>query len=203
MKILFLQLLGILGDHVKRTHWLFVLVFGLIISTPSLAEWAALATTDDGAWGVSVRRPSKVQAESEAIKNCNKYKTKEAKCKIAGALDQIGYAAVVQSTTRIQISIQDTLEDAKRYALDNCAKHTSPDDVCRIEWTDFNGVIRNKSEPSNNADCRPKTREIRCRSNCTNGNCVVEYENGCKIRVQVTPRFDSFSNQWTYPSPSC
>jgi len=25
----------------------------------------------------------------------------------------------------------------------------------------------------------------------------VEYENGCKIRVQVSPRFDPFTNQWT------
>lgn len=187
----------------KRTHWLFVLVFGLIISTPSFADWAALAMADDGAWGVSVRDASKKRAESEAMKYCNKNKTKGAKCKVVGALDQLGYVAVAKNTARIDLNIADTLEDAQRSALDNCAKHTSADDECKIVWTGVNGVIRNKSEPSNNADCRPQTREIRCRSNCVNGNCVVEYENGCKIRVQVSPRFDSFSNQWTYPSPSC
>lgn len=188
----------------KHSQWLlFSVVFGLIISTPSFADWAALATADDGAWGASVREASKKQAESEAMKNCNKHKAKGAKCKIAGAIDTLGYAAVAQSTTRIEFNIADSPEDAKRNALDNCARHTSTDDECVIKWTGINGVIRNQSESSNTADCRPKTREIRCRSNCVNGNCIVEYENGCKIRVQVNPKYDSFQNQWVYPSPSC
>lgn len=46
--------------------------------------------------------------------------------------------------------------------------------------------------PNGNAECRPKGATLRCTSQCSNGNCVVTYENGCKIRVQVQPRFDSF-----------
>ena len=52
-------------------------------------------------------------------------------------------------------------------------------------------------------NCRPNTPTVRCSSQCTNGSCVVTYENGCKVRVQVQPRFDPFNNQWTYPAPSC
>lgn len=187
-------------NHIRMS--LFFL-FSLIFSTPSFADWAALAVADDGAWGTSVRKSSKKQAESQAMKNCNKHKAKEAKCKVVGSLDQIGYAAVAQSPSRVELNIADSLEDAKRNALDNCAKHTRPEDVCEIKWTDINGVLRNQPQSANTTDCRPRTGEVRCRSNCTNGNCVVEYENGCKIRVQVSPRFDTFSNQWTYPSPSC
>ncbi len=57
--------------------------------------------------------------------------------------------------------------------------------------------------PSAEKSCRPNTPTVRCQSQCTNGNCVVTYENGCKMRVQVRPKYDPFSNQWTYPSPSC
>lgn len=53
------------------------------------------------------------------------------------------------------------------------------------------------------APAEPATPTVRCQSQCTNGNCVVTYENGCKMRVQVPAKYDPFSNQWTYPAPSC
>ena len=178
-------------------------LFGFIASMPAVADWAALAVADDGAWGTSVQESSKKRAESQAIKNCNKHKATGTKCKVVGSFDQLGYAVVAQSTSRVEFNIADSLEDAKRNALDNCSKHTSTGDLCKIKWTGINGVLRNQPQATNAHDCRPRTPEVRCRSNCVNGNCVVEYENGCKIRVQVSPRFDSLSNQWTYPSPSC
>ena len=58
-------------------------------------------------------------------------------------------------------------------------------------------------EVSSTGDCRPTGTAIRCQSRCINGDCIVTYENGCKIRVQVRPSFNSFNNQWEYPSPSC
>jgi len=176
-------------------------LLGLFAASPSFADWMALAFDDGGTWGISVRKSSKKQAESAALKECTK--AKGVKCRAAGTSDKLGYVAVATSKTYVQASVDDTLEDAKRSALDVCAKQTSKDDTCTIEWTGINGVVREQPRAVQTNDCRPKTREIRCRSNCVNGNCVVEYENGCKIRVQVSPRFDSFSNQWTYPSPSC
>ena len=53
------------------------------------------------------------------------------------------------------------------------------------------------------ASCRPNTPTVRCSSQCSNGDCVMTYENGCRMRVQVQARFDGFTNQWTYPAPSC
>jgi hypothetical protein len=52
-------------------------------------------------------------------------------------------------------------------------------------------------------DCRPRTSQLTCQSQCYNGDCEVTYQNGCKVRVQVNPKFDPFTSQWTYPSPSC
>ena len=82
---------------------------------------------------------------------------------------------------------------------------------CSVVWS---GAIAGKIASYNASDksttpvpsaknCRPTTQPLRCTSQCTNGNCTITYENGCKMNVQVQPRFDPFSNQWNYPSPSC
>jgi len=57
--------------------------------------------------------------------------------------------------------------------------------------------------PKLTGNCRPTGPSIRCQSRCTNGNCIVTYENGCEIRVQVQPKFNPFNSQWEYPSPGC
>jgi hypothetical protein len=178
-----------------------LLFLGLFAASPAFADWLALAVDDRGTWGISVRKSSKKQAESTALKECTK--AKGVNCRVVGTSDQLGYVALATSKTSVQAYVDDTLENAKRSALDACAKQTSTDDTCTIAWTGINGVVREQPRTAQTNDCRPRTREIRCRSNCVNGDCIVEYENGCKIRVQVSPRFDPFSNQWTYPSPSC
>ncbi|QSI78486.1 DUF4189 domain-containing protein [Niveibacterium microcysteis] len=83
--------------------------------------------------------------------------------------------------------------------------------ACRVLWSGaIAGTYTTGSAPAarpspvaSERNCRPNTPTIRCSSQCTNGDCTVTYENGCKMRVQVQPLFDSFSNQWTYPAPSC
>ena len=52
-------------------------------------------------------------------------------------------------------------------------------------------------------NCRPKTSRITCQSQCFNGDCVVTYANGCKMRVTVASKFNPFNSQWEYPSPDC
>jgi len=56
---------------------------------------------------------------------------------------------------------------------------------------------------STDGSCRPRAMSIRCQSECINGDCIVSYENGCRIRVRVQPRYDPFDSRWTYPSPPC
>jgi hypothetical protein len=59
------------------------------------------------------------------------------------------------------------------------------------------------ASPGRGASCRPQGPNVQCTSQCVNGNCVIQYENGCKVRVQVSPVFNGFNNQWEYPAPSC
>lgn len=182
-------------------RYIFLLFIALFATSPAFADWMALALDGEGTWGIAVRKSSKKQAETAALNEC--VKAKGVKCRVVGASDQLGYVALATSKNRVQANVGDTLADAKRAALDACAAKTSTDDTCTIEWTGLNGVIREASKNAKTNDCRPRTDTLRCRSNCVNGDCVVEYENGCKMRVHVSPRYDSFSNKWTYPSPSC
>lgn len=56
-----------------------------------------------------------------------------------------------------------------------------------------------KTAPS----CRPKTNPINCKSHCVNDSCVVEYDNGCKMNVRVTPQTDPFTGKIKFPTPAC
>jgi TPR repeat protein len=57
--------------------------------------------------------------------------------------------------------------------------------------------------PKKTGNCRPTGPSIRCQSRCTNSDCIVTYENGCEVRVQVQPKFNPFNSQWEYPAPGC
>lgn len=56
---------------------------------------------------------------------------------------------------------------------------------------------------TNPRSCRPTTATVKCDSKCVNGNCVLEYANGCKIRVRVESNFNPTNNTWEHPLPSC
>lgn len=185
----------------NRLGIILFMLLGSSFSSVTYADWASLAVDEEsGVWGVAVQRASQKQAETMALSYCSD--AGGTRCKIVGSLNKAGYVAIATSKSAVRASVRDTPQEAKRAALDFCAEETSSDDVCTIEWTGTNG-LELETRTVNAQDCRPRTRELRCRSSCTNGNCIVEYENGCRMRVQVSPRFDPFSNQWTYPSPSC
>ncbi|WNC94598.1 hypothetical protein RI103_36270 [Paraburkholderia sp. FT54] len=42
-----------------------------------------------------------------------------------------------------------------------------------------------------------------CRSRCVNGDCEIVRDDGKRFHVQVQAQYDSFNNQWVYPSPEC
>lgn len=170
-------------------------------AAPAFADWMALALDpDSGSWGITVRQATKKKAEAQALKLCRGAAKK--KCEIGASNDSLGYVALAVSPQFLYVFTGDTPDEAKKRALQGCADKTSTEHVCEIKYEGINGVVRDEPR-AQQQNCRPRTREIRCRSNCVNGDCIVEYENGCKIRVQVPARFDPFSNQWTYPAPSC
>lgn len=126
-------------------------------------------------------------------------------CKIVTRGKGPGYGAVVCGTDGCSWTLgYESRQIAVDKAYERCVKQYQQ---CQSEgitsWEDFRGFKVKNSAQTNTKDCRPKTQTLRCTSNCVNGNCVLTYDNGCKINVQVPSRFDSFSKQWTYPAPSC
>lgn len=100
-------------------------------------------------------------------------------------------------------------DQADKDAIEACAERSGRE--CSVVWSGaIPGNIDVGTKPSKPMaatpaakNCRPNTPTMRCFSQCTNGNCVITYENGCKMNVQVQPTFDPFTNQWNYPAPSC
>ena len=145
-------------------------------------------------------------AKKTALKGCG-----EADCKISTEISSPGFYSLAQA-----ISDQDgkdgsylthgytDRDNSNIVAKQNCLKNVGRE--CELVWS---GAIPG-NKPSDytktvvsGKSCRPQTASIKCSSQCQNESCIVSYENGCKIRVQVQPTFDAFTNQWKYPTPSC
>lgn len=90
-------------------------------------------------------------------------------------------------------------QDAQNAAYRSCAGSfvncVMPTDF----WIDTSGYKQATSE----TNCIPTTRVRSCTSQCFNGDCVVTYSNGCQVRVQVSPQYNSSSSKWEYPYPDC
>lgn len=144
----------------------------------------------------------------QALKSCG-----EPDCKVNLQVTKPGFFAVAkpdESGNNFYLTIRySDLDKAIADAIEGCIKLNGGD--CRLDSSGaIPGIYKTEGTPSarlspavSDRNCRPKTPTLRCSSQCTNGDCTVTYENGCKMRVQVQPQFDSFTNQWTYPAPSC
>ena len=135
-------------------------------------------------------------------------------CKVTDVITEPGFYSVAQSVTdaagnsifHLAYAFDDS-DQADQQAVSRCRERSGRE--CKlVHYGVIPGTIHKAlptSAPARQAEasCRPNTPTVRCTSQCSNGNCVVTYENGCRMRVQVQPRFDGFSNQWTYPAPSC
>jgi hypothetical protein len=138
-----------------------------------------------------------------------------ARCKITDVITEPGFFSLAQSTPdadgnaifHLAYTFDDS-DEADQTAIARCRERSGTE--CKlVHYGVIAGTIRKPlptAAPARRqaeASCRPHTPTVRCTSQCTNGNCVVTYENGCRMRVQVQARFDAFTNQWDYPAPSC
>lgn len=152
---------------------------------------------------------SLADARKRAIASCG-----NAQCKVTLEVTKPGFYSLAESESdkngngNYYIAYEyDNSDEADRDAIQGCNNVAGR--KCKVLWSGaIAGNYNRSAAPSpltvaSDIDCRPTTPTVRCSSQCNNGNCVVTYENGCKINVQVQPRFDGLSNQWTYPAPGC
>jgi len=176
--------------------------------------YTSVATIDGhvlSAWWRANNYASQKEADIAALEGCRSEARKNgiaslaAKCKIASRAKGPGYGAIVCGDDGCHWTTgYESSEAAIDAAYKGCERHYKNCQETDISyWEDFSGFNRKQPEKLSSGNCRPRTATLRCQSSCVNGDCIVTYENGCKMRVQVSPRFDGFQNQWVYPSPSC
>ncbi len=154
---------------------------------------------------------SQKEADQFAIEGCrtvarqNKIGHLANQCKVVTRAESPGYGALVCGDDGCAWALgKESGQTAVDTAFNLCDSNYKNCESNNIKfWEDFEGFASPRASNESSEDCRPKTKQLSCKSNCTNGDCMVTYENGCKMRVQVSPRFDGIQNRWIYPSPSC
>jgi len=197
----------------KSIVFLFVTLACLIGSSISHA-YTAIAVVDGAIQeSFNSRSGSGTQklADQGAITGCREAITKAGfpklakRCRVAMRAKGPGYGAIVCG---VEGCAYNTGYDIKQESLDaawkNCdqAGYTNCQANDIVNWYDDNFPAA-RTATNQGGSCRPTTARVQCRSNCVNGNCLVSYENGCKIHVQVQPKFNPFNNAWEFPSPAC
>ena len=151
-------------------------------------------------------------AKRSAMDGCG-----EPACKVLEVHVKPGFIAVARTTKQDSPANFYTAwgfrnsDRADEHALEGCQKNAG--EPCQISYSGaipgpIPATAAKMATPTpvaaaNPGSCRPTTTTVTCQSQCVNGNCVVEYANGCKIRVRVEPKFNPFNNSWEHPSPSC
>ena len=162
-----------------------------------------------GRVGYGISGVSLADAVKKALRACGK-----PDCKVVDKKQTPGFFALAKSEPaangdaifHLAYQYSDS-DNADAQAKQSCESRSGRS--CSLEMSGAIPGIYSIEEPSRpvtrgaDQSCRPRTPTIRCTSRCTNGDCVVTYENSCQIRVQVRPTYDGMPNQWVYPSPSC
>lgn len=189
------------------------LIFLFIMFSRSSFAFTAIAAVEghfSDTWGIASNYATQKEADNEALNGCrdsakNNGLQKLAKqCKVMAKGKGSGYGAIVCGAEGCSWTLgYNTGQEAVDAAYASCSKSYSNCKQNDIQfYEDFAGFTSSPSQNTAN-DCRPRSNSLRCSSSCSNGDCIVTYENGCKMRVQVQPRFNGFTNVWEYPAPNC
>lgn len=197
----------------KRIFYVLTILSALVMAQVCQAYTAIAAIPDYGnslSW--SYGASSQKIADKIALGRCKEeiikagYAKLAAKCKVMTRAKGPGYGAVVcgdkgcswvTSYNDEQAAVDSAWKFCDKAGYGNCQKSDIK------TFYDDNWPGERVASNLTGGNCRPNTPTVRCQSNCANGDCIVTYENGCKMRVQIPAKFNPFNNQWEYPSPSC
>ncbi|MBM5572320.1 MULTISPECIES: hypothetical protein [Deefgea] len=189
-------------------------ILTLLFSGNSAVARSAIATIEgeaNNAFASSYNYATQKEADINSIKTCKEDAIKNGighlanKCKITLRGKVPGFGAVTCGDGGCAYNTgYATSQDAIDAAYTNCNKSYKNCKSRDISyWEDSTGFASKSAPIANNNSCVPRSNQRSCRSSCSNGDCLVTYSNGCKIRVQVDQTFDPLTNQWSYNSPSC
>lgn len=196
---------------IKIRFSLLLFISLLLNNAFALTSIATVSGHVDAAWYRVSNYESQSEADAAALEGCRTEARKNGignlarKCKVISRAKAPGYGAIVCGDDGCSwVIASESGQSAIDAAYERCSKSYKNCQERDINfWEDFAGFSRKKSEIASGGDCRPRTNILRCQSRCTNGDCILTYENGCKMRTRINPNFNPISNQWEYPAPSC
>lgn len=177
------------------------------------STFAAVAMSNSGLNAI-VDSDTQKQAEEDAIAECQKQSNKGDQCKIDkrfSTSDHMFYAIArgKQTGAGIGASAQ-SIDRAKKLALEGCAEQIKPGDACAVSATGENRgpkpapasmqrvlAIAEKNQTTPVATTTSRT-VVHCTNQCMNGDCIRTFDNGRKERWQAPRVFDPFSQNWKY-----
>lgn len=184
-----------------------------VVSAKSFA-FTSIATIDGhvlDVWWRSNNYGTQKEADKAALEGCRSEARKQGlghlakQCKILTRAKGPGFGAIACGDNGCSWGVgYSSSQEAVDAAYLGCNESYTNCQSKDIEfWSDFAGFQDKKATKPSGGNCRPRATTLRCQSVCSNGDCIVTYENGCKMRVQVSPEFDGFQNRWVYPQPPC
>jgi Domain of unknown function (DUF4189) len=179
------------------------------------ATWGAVAIGKDATF-VQVNATTRIEAELDALKGCEKLVTTAGSCKIAPdfSFNRHVYYSFASSKDHSGLGREVTPEQAGRLAIESCDKGKAPGETCAIT-----NVFENRGPTAEPIDMKQLVAEIEqaprktskappvspryttqqmCTNHCANGNCVRSFKDGRKDRWQAPYIFDPVTKVWTW-----
>jgi len=197
-----------------KLHLIFVIALAtLATEAGAYTSLALVSSHPNKSWSVSAGYLSQNDADNNALEGCRVTSRQSGldelvtQCKIVGRAAGPGYGAIACGEGGCSWSMgHDLAQSAVNAAYESCIKNYGKcKDKDISHWEDRKGFadMPTAQMALGSGDCRPRTSQRECSSSCKNGSCVVTYQNGCQVRVQVQPQFNALTNLWDYPPPCC
>lgn len=184
----------------------------VMLSFESLA-FTSIATIKghaDLAWNVSYNYKNQKEADKDALEGCRVEARKNGisnlakSCKVVDRAKGAGYGAYTCGDNLCSwVMGYESQQEANDAVVTRC---NESDKNCKTEnltiWEDFAGFkqVKQKQDKLSQKSC---VHTSHCQSTCYNGNCLITYDNGCKVQVQVNSVYDPFTNTSVFPAPGC
>lgn len=181
--------------------WWLILAAMVVCGNASAAAAIAEVPGDSAHNGIAYGYSDIRTAKSEALKQCEEMAHKngvKGRCRVVLSDAGPGYIAIAGGDDGTGYGYGASAQNAIDAAAGACTKSYKNCKTNSVEyWEDFVG------QKANASSCVPNTGLRQCRSECDNGSCILTYKNGCKVQLQMQPRFNPITTAWEYPPPQC
>lgn len=176
------------------------------------ATWAVYAQSPNGGF-VASGFAYRDEAVKTALEGCAKHTPTDQTCKINPDFGTNEHAFYVMATdgTHTELGFAASKAAATKTALKSCNDERTGDKPCVVTE-----IFENTGPTAAPTSMRPllalaarnKSKQVaansqnvvHCTYRCTNGDCLIDRDDGKHLRVHLNQQFDPVSQQWVWPT---